>query len=479
MSAAPSDISEDIMHTMARFVILLLYDRTSTCTEIDKKRNKLFAKKNNVRLIPPTKAALEERVKGAAYQGGHVYRLVLPPDGKWGAPEADGSWNGMVGMVKRGEADWGLGKFTVTDIRDTVVDYTSPFWYEPALIVMKKPVSDALLLYLGPFQPEVWFCVLLSLPLMTFIIAIVNYAEHHIGETGNSPRLKTLCITCFWLIFGAMFQQGSRWTSRLDATRILVGFWWFFVIVVTATYTGNLIAVLAVPKTVYPVQSLRDLTQQSTYKYGTTAGAAIYTLIGKSTFDVYHTMWQRSMKYDDNNVKNHGEGIERVKKGNYIYLGEMSGVAPLIYDDCQFAVAKETFFPSSFAFVMSENSPYLPAFNKIINNLLETGLIERWRAKYYPRDICSSIRERETSIPDPSTVKDMLGAFVLLSAGIMLATFALAFEAKFGFTHILVFVESFYKHKDTEGESGATVSREEHQHQLHGARDRDDEIVYI
>ena len=76
-------------------------------------------------------------------------------------------------------------------------------------------------------------------------------------------------------------------------------------------------------------------------------------------------MWQRSMKYDDNNVKNHGEGIERVKKGNYIYLGEMSGVAPLIYDDCQFAVAKETFFPSSFAFVMSENSPYLPAFNKM------------------------------------------------------------------------------------------------------------------
>ena len=106
-------------------------------------------------------------------------------------------------------------------------------------------------------------------------------------------------------------------------------------------------------------------------------------------------------------------------------------------------------------------------------------MIERWRAKYYPRDVCSSIRERETSIPDPSTVKDMLGAFVLLSAGIMLATFALAFEAKFGFTHILVFVESFYKHKNTNGESDATVSQEEHQHQLHGARDRDDEIVYI
>ena len=31
---------------------------------------------------------------------------------------------------------------------------------------------------------------------------------------------------------------------------MLVGFWWFFSIVITATYTGNLIAVLAVPKMV-------------------------------------------------------------------------------------------------------------------------------------------------------------------------------------------------------------------------------------
>ena len=122
------------------------------------------------------------------------------------------------------DVDWGLGKFTVTDIRDTVIDYTSPFWHEPALIVMKKPVSDALLLYLGPFQQEVWFCLLLSLPLMTIIIAVMNYAEHHIGETGNSPSLKTLCITCFWVIFGAMFQQGKEliMVAFLDTSHVVL-----------------------------------------------------------------------------------------------------------------------------------------------------------------------------------------------------------------------------------------------------------------
>ena len=35
LSCAPSDIQEDVIHTIERFVILM-YDRTSTCTDIDK-----------------------------------------------------------------------------------------------------------------------------------------------------------------------------------------------------------------------------------------------------------------------------------------------------------------------------------------------------------------------------------------------------------------------------------------------------------
>ncbi len=89
MASAPSDIPEDVIHTIERFVILL-YDRTSTSSNIDKTRKKLFAKKTNVQLIPPTKAALDEHVKRASYQGGHVWGQTLlptpelPPPTNWG-----------------------------------------------------------------------------------------------------------------------------------------------------------------------------------------------------------------------------------------------------------------------------------------------------------------------------------------------------------------------------------------------------------
>lgn len=43
LSSAPTEIPQEVMATIERFVILL-YDRTSTCTEINKARRKLFAR---------------------------------------------------------------------------------------------------------------------------------------------------------------------------------------------------------------------------------------------------------------------------------------------------------------------------------------------------------------------------------------------------------------------------------------------------
>ena len=36
--------------------------------------------------------------------------IVRPPDLAWGAIDSNGRWNGMVGMVKRNEVDFALGK---------------------------------------------------------------------------------------------------------------------------------------------------------------------------------------------------------------------------------------------------------------------------------------------------------------------------------------------------------------------------------
>ena len=74
----PARVTEEAMKAIERFVILL-YDKTSTCTDVNKARKKLFAKNSSVQRISPTYAALEQHVKRAAFQGGHVWGQVLVP----------------------------------------------------------------------------------------------------------------------------------------------------------------------------------------------------------------------------------------------------------------------------------------------------------------------------------------------------------------------------------------------------------------
>lgn len=111
-------------------------------------------------------------------------------------------------MVAFQEVDWALGKFTITNIRDTVVDYTAPFWHESAQIVMKKPSNDALFLYLGPFRHDVWLCLLASVPITTAVTAVTFYVESLLNQPSHEPKLRQYFCPCFWLIFRALFQQG-------------------------------------------------------------------------------------------------------------------------------------------------------------------------------------------------------------------------------------------------------------------------------
>ena len=76
LSHAPSNIQEGAMHMVERFVILM-YDRASTSTEINKAQRKLFAKKADIKQIPPTKAAFQQHVMRAVFHGGPIWGQAL------------------------------------------------------------------------------------------------------------------------------------------------------------------------------------------------------------------------------------------------------------------------------------------------------------------------------------------------------------------------------------------------------------------
>ena len=52
-------------------------------------------------------------------------------DGGWGSQNEDGSWNGMVGMITRGESEIAVSDFFITADRHDFVDFSIPIGVVP------------------------------------------------------------------------------------------------------------------------------------------------------------------------------------------------------------------------------------------------------------------------------------------------------------------------------------------------------------
>jgi len=86
LSRAPAQISQDDMDQIERYVVLL-YQRTSALCHVNEARKQLFTNNRKMENIPPTLHALEQHVKRAVYQAGHIWGQSLV--GKPNVPSPD------------------------------------------------------------------------------------------------------------------------------------------------------------------------------------------------------------------------------------------------------------------------------------------------------------------------------------------------------------------------------------------------------
>lgn len=101
--------------------------------------------------------------------------------------------------------------------------------------------------------------------------------------------------------------------------------WWFFALIMLASYTANLAAFLTMTRMEATIKSAEDLAKQNKIKYGTVKGGSTMKFFQESDFATYQRMWA-SMESTRPSVfvNNNDEGRDRVKKGKgqFAYLME-------------------------------------------------------------------------------------------------------------------------------------------------------------
>ena len=68
--------------------------------------------------------------------------------------------------------------------------------------------------------------------------------------------------------------------------------WYFFALIMIASYTANLAAFLTVETLERPIESAEDLASQTEIKYGTLKGGSTMKFFKDSTLEPFKTMWE-------------------------------------------------------------------------------------------------------------------------------------------------------------------------------------------
>lgn len=103
---------------------------------------------------------------------GFKFTLVQPPDHEFGSL-VNNSWTGLVGMLNRHEADVTLSPLTYNYLRSQAMEYSAPIFYLKYAYLIKNPGHQiSPWIYLLPFNAQIWGCIIATLMLIIFCLAI-------------------------------------------------------------------------------------------------------------------------------------------------------------------------------------------------------------------------------------------------------------------------------------------------------------------
>ena len=108
--------------------------------------------------------------------------------------------------------DFGIGPFTITSIREEVIDFTKPFMEDGVGILTQRPNSDAKNMFkmFTPLTPLVWGALAGAVVLVSVCLYSIERLSPYSARNVDGNR-KLGVMGCVWLIYGSYMEQGRCW----------------------------------------------------------------------------------------------------------------------------------------------------------------------------------------------------------------------------------------------------------------------------
>ncbi|XP_073723419.1 glutamate receptor ionotropic, kainate 1-like [Misgurnus anguillicaudatus] len=361
---------------------------------------------------------------------GFSYEVKLVTDGKYGAQNDKGEWNGMVRELIDHVADLAVAPLTITYVREKVIDFSKPFMTLGISILYHKPngTNPGVFSFLNPLSPDIWMYVLLAclgVSCVLFVIARFTpyewYNPHPCNPDSDVVENNFTLINSVWFGVGALMQQGSELMPKALSTRIVGGIWWFFTLIIISSYTANLAAFLTVERMDSPIDSADDLAKQTKIEYGAVRDGSTMTFFKKSKISTYEKMWAfMSSRKNTALVKNNREGIQRVLTTDDALLMESTSIEYISQRNCNLTQIGGLIDSKGYGVGTPIGSPYRDKVTIAILQLQEEGKLHMMKEKWWRGNGCPEEDSKEASALG---VENIGGIFIVLAAGLVLSVF--------------------------------------------------------
>ncbi|XP_062870578.1 glutamate receptor ionotropic, kainate 1 isoform X2 [Trichomycterus rosablanca] len=361
---------------------------------------------------------------------GFSYEVKLVSDGKYGAQNDKGEWNGMVRELIDHIADLAVAPLTITYVREKVIDFSKPFMTLGISILYRKPngTNPGVFSFLNPLTPDIWMYVLLAclgVSCVLFIIARFTpyewYNPHPCNPGSEVMENNFTLLNSLWFGVAALMRQGSDQMPKALSTRIVGGIWWFFTLIIISSYTANLAAFLTVERMDAPIDSADDLAKQTRIEYGAVRDGSTMTFFKKSKISTYEKMWAfMSSRKTTALVKNNREGITRVLTTDYALLMESTSIEYISQRNCNLTQVGGLIDSKGYGVGTPIGSPYRDKVTIAILQLQEEGKLHMMKEKWWRGNGCPEEDNKEASALG---VENIGGIFIVLAAGLVLSVF--------------------------------------------------------
>ncbi|XP_069804931.1 probable glutamate receptor [Dendropsophus ebraccatus] len=351
------------------------------------------------------------------------YTVHEVKDGRYGAKDQNGVWNGMVGEIIRKEADLAVAPLTITAVRENAISFTKPFLQTGISILLKKELSSEgsyLFGFLNPFSKELWIGIIISYVITSLCLFLVGrLSPCEWAEPSNEQNQYTL-LNSLWFGMGAFTLQGVEPQPKSVSARIIAVIWWLFSITLLAAYIASFASYVNNTKAqTLNIETFDDLLKQDKVEFGTIANSSTFSFFKYSKNPTYRMIYEYMDKRKDRVlVRSFSEGVQRVKESNYAFLGESISQDYVAAKHCDLIRAPEIIGRRGYGIAASLDSPLIRPLSMAILEQFESGNLEYLQQKWW-ENTCTTTQAQTGWMPvQPHTLG---GIFLILGIGLALA----------------------------------------------------------